>query len=411
MIDVITISRFTLFKRLLSKPYWTMTFIYVVLISLIINIPVIYSSFYANDIEKIGVFQSSALSQLEKQLPSKRISVRVYPDSIDSESIDQFVDDKLKANEVDGFLFQNSSQSSSKYNYLYNISPSSEVLKDLQTALEKLKQDRILNNISLSKDKALELVSPIELSINSINSLSFSNSKTLFYLSYGLFFMMFVMNSMYGNMLASEVAIEKSNRVMEIIVCSVSPIKQMCGKIIGLFTASMIQILIFICTVYINLNLPQNKSTFDVSISDIPISLFIYFILFFILCYLLFAMLYLCAGSLVSKTEELGQAIMPISLLLLGGFYLGISMFQAGDSAITSYATYFPFFSPFIIFARLATTSVSGWVISAVIAELVLAIIIMGYISHRIYSSGILIYGRKLSWKSAFKMIQRKPIK
>ncbi|WP_019914857.1 ABC transporter permease [Paenibacillus sp. HW567] len=408
MNDILTIIRFTLFKRLFSKPFWIMTFIFVLLITLIVNLPNIYSSLYSNPTVKVGIYQSTIAQQLQKQINSSMIDLKIYP-ALDSAN-QKYIQEKVNRKEIDGFLVEKKDQFFSSFQYRFQSPPSSATLSEIQSALQTIKQNQLITNSGLSKEQLSELVAPVQVDMNPINQKinSAESQNSIYYLAYGLFFIMFFMNSMYGNMLASEVTIEKSNRVMEIIVCSVDPFKQMCGKILGLFVACILQLSILTGSALINLTLPQNRSFFNIDLHKIPGNLFIFFISYFILCYFLYAAIYLSAGSMVSKTEELGQATMPISFLLLAGFYLGIYGFQAGPNSIIHVVSFVPFFSPFVMFMRIAVYGAPTWVIVLSISELVASIFVLAFLSLRIYSSGVLIYGNKLSWRRAFSMIRIK---
>uniref|UniRef100_UPI0016427544 ABC transporter permease n=2 Tax=Bacillales TaxID=1385 RepID=UPI0016427544 len=99
--------------------------------------------------------------------------------------------------------------------------------------------------------------------------------------------------------------------IMEILITSVSPLAQMFGKVIGIFLVGIVQIAVFGVVVGANLMLPHNQDIlqgYSLSISDINLPVLFYGLLFYILGYFLYAVLYAAIGSIVSRTEDLGQA-------------------------------------------------------------------------------------------------------
>ena len=145
-----------------------------------------------------------------------------------------------------------------------------------------------------------------------------------------------------GNMIASEVTTEKSSRIMEILITSVSPLSQMFGKVIGMFLLGLSQIAAFGVVVAVNLMLPHNMDTLkdmNLDLTAIDPMLLVFGLIFYILGYFLYAMLYAAIGSIVSRTEDLGQAVMPITMLSLVAFYIAIFSLSAPNSMLMKVST------------------------------------------------------------------------
>jgi ABC-2 type transport system permease protein len=214
---------------------------------------------------------------------------------------------------------------------------------------------------------------------------------------------------MTGNMIAAEVTAEKSSRIMEILITSVSPLSQMFGKVIGMLLVGLSQIVIFIAAVVVNMSLPHNAAIFqqyNIDLTQIDPMLLVYGLLFYILGYFLFAVLFAAVGSMVSRTEELGQAVMPITIISLIAFY--ISMFSIGtpDTMLVKVASFVPFTSPTAMILRVGLGQVAYWEIWLSIAILLVSIFICGWISAKIYRTGVLMYGKRPSWKELRKAMK-----
>jgi ABC-2 type transport system permease protein len=228
-------------------------------------------------------------------------------------------------------------------------------------------------------------------------------------LVYVMIIVLFMGIMITGQLIATEITAEKNSRVMEVLVTSVAPLTQMFGKIFGMFLVGTFQIVFFILVVVINLNLPHNidlLSSMDLSLSDIDPMVLIAAIFFYLTGYFLYATLYAAIGSIVSRTEELGQAVTPLMFLSMAGFYIGIFSIGTPDSALVKITSFIPFFTPFIMFLRIGLTEPAWWEVGLAIAGLFLSILFFGWLSAKIYRTGVLMYGKRPGWKELRKAMK-----
>lgn len=222
-----------------------------------------------------------------------------------------------------------------------------------------------------------------------------------------IFLFMAIMTS--GNMIASEITAEKSSRVMEILITSVSPLKQMFGKIFGMFVVVIVQVTFYLAVILTNISMPHNKGALgnlDIDLSLVDPILLIYALLFFLTGFFLFATLYAAVGSIVSRTEDLGQAVMPLTFVSLAGFYIAIFSISAPDSMLVKVTSYIPVFSPFVMLLRLGLTDVPMWQTLLSFGILLVSIYAAVYISAKIYRTGVLMYGKRPSLKEIRKAMK-----
>lgn len=178
---------------------------------------------------------------------------------------------------------------------------------------------------------------------------------------------------------------------MEILITSVKPLNQMFGKIIGIFLVGLVQIAVFGVVVAANLMLPNNVGMlqeFHLSLTDLNISVLLYGLVFYIVGYFLFAVLYAAVGSIVSRTEELGQAVMPITMLGLAAFYIGIFSISSPGTMLIKVTSFIPFTAPTAMLVRIGMGTVPTWQILISLALLVVSIIVFGWLSAKIYRTG-----------------------
>lgn len=288
----------------------------------------------------------------------------------------------------------------------------STLYTDLQTSLQQVKTTLAASQINLSPEQLQKLYEPVHfekfaLEKNAKTEEELNQARGLVYV---LLFIIYFSVIMYANMIAMEVATEKSSRVMEILISSVSPIKQMFAKIIGIGLVSLTQLAVFLLVGYYSLtkNMESLKEGFFgvYGFGDIPLDTIIYAVVFFILGYFLYATLAAFLGSLVSRIEDVQQMITPMTLLVVGGFM--IAMFGLGkpDATFITITSYIPFFTPMIMFLRVGMLTIPLWEAFLGISILIATIIVLAIFGARVYRGGVLMYGKSNSYKDIKKALQ-----
>lgn len=289
----------------------------------------------------------------------------------------------------------------------------SKVNDALQQALQQLKVSIATNQIGLSSEQISKLYQPVKfeqvaLEKNAKTAEELNQARGLVYV---LLFFIYMSVIMYANMIAMEVATEKSSRVMEILISSASPVQQMFGKIIGVALVSITQIIALLAIGYMSLkqNISQLSGVFEYfGFDNIQIATIGYGILFFLLGYLLFATMAAVLGSLVSRIEDAQQIVTPMTLLVVAAFM--IAMFGLGnpESPFITITSFIPFFAPMIMFLRVGMLTIPVWQISLSIGLLVLTIILMAVFGAKVYKGGVLLYGKSSSLKDIKKALTLK---
>ncbi|MGG3471164.1 ABC transporter permease [Neobacillus pocheonensis] len=288
----------------------------------------------------------------------------------------------------------------------------SSLFTDLQTSLQQVKTMQAATQINLNPTQLKNLYEPVSfeklaLEKNAKTEEELNQARGLVYV---LLFVIYFSVIMYANMIAMEVATEKSSRVMEILISSVSPIKQMFAKIIGIGLLSLTQLAAFLIVGYYSLTKNMNSlkdGFFGVyGFKDIPVETIVYAVIFFILGYFLYATLAAFLGSLVSRIEDVQQMITPMTLLVVGGFM--IAMFGLGkpDAPFITATSYIPFFTPMIMFLRVGMLTIPVWEAIMGIAILVVTIAVLAIFGARVYRGGVLMYGQSNSFKDIKKALQ-----
>lgn len=215
--------------------------------------------------------------------------------------------------------------------------------------------------------------------------------------TYILLMLLYMTVMLYGQMVATSVASEKSNRAMEMLITSAHPMSLMFGKVIGSGLAGLMQIGIFVLSAFgfykINAasytDVPMVRSAFNM-----PAEILVYTILFYLLGYFMYAFLYGALGSLASRTEDINTSIMPIVLVFMVAMFVAIFGMVTPDAVLVTVASMVPFLSPMAMFVRICMTDVPFYQILISIVLMLLTIIGIGWLSARIYRIGILMYGK-----------------
>lgn len=288
----------------------------------------------------------------------------------------------------------------------------SGMYSDLQTSLQQIKTMLAASQIKLTPVQLQKLYEPISfqkiaLEKNAKTEEQLNQARGLVYV---LLFIIYFAVILYANMIAMEVATEKSSRVMEILISSVSPIKQMFAKILGIGLLSLTQLAILLSVGYFSIkrNMESLKGGFfdAFGFGNIPVGTIVYAVIFFVLGYFLYATLAAFLGSLVSRIEDVQQMITPMTMLVVGGFMIAMFGLSKPDSPFITFTSYIPFFTPMIMFLRVGMLNIPIWESLIGIGILGATIVFLAIFGARVYKGGVLMYGKSNSYKDIKKALQ-----
>jgi len=242
----------------------------------------------------------------------------------------------------------------------------------------------------------------------------------------GILIYMFIF--MYGTMVMRGVIEEKTNRIVEVIISSVKPFQLMIGKIFGVALVGLTQFVlwvlltILISTVAETLFIDQaevtnNLNTVDQSVFLNELSkltggidlllIFISFIFYFLFGYLMYSALFAAVGSAVDAEADTQQFMLPITIPLIFSFILIQPIMDNPDGALAFWMSLVPLTSPIIMMARLPF-GVETWQLTLSMLLLIIGFIFTTFIAGKIYRTGILMYGKKISYKELWKWLTYK---
>jgi ABC-2 type transport system permease protein len=325
-----------------------------------------------------------------------------------------------------------------KVEYISEDSPSLEFISDVEEVIDSVITQENLKVLGFDAKKIDEAKADSSLQLS-----KFSGEESLKGLNeikvvigglFGYLIMMFIV--IYGNFVMRSVIEEKTSRIIEIIISSVKPYQLMMGKIIGNSLAGILQFLIwaivgtllfFIASSFLGLQMGASSTVspemmdaaaanvdkmaklqmYINEISNLPLTtLIIAFIIYFIGGYFLYSSLYAAIGAAVDSETDSQQFLLPIIMPLILGVYIGFfTVINDPHGTVATVFSIIPFTSPIVMLMRIPF-GVPLWQLALSIVLLFGTFIFVVWFAAKIYRVGILMYGKKPTWKELYKWLK-----
>jgi ABC-2 type transport system permease protein len=329
-------------------------------------------------------------------------------DSTPSETEWAALQNRVSAGDIDGYLWlTDDAVAARKIKYEGRESSGFMEKSWLSGQLDRAILLRELGQRGVSGDQAEVLLKPVKLEIIQLKGghETKANDKGMFFAILIMVMLLYMAVIFYGVSVMRAVLEEKNSRVMEVLLSSATSTELMAGKLIGVGAVGLTQIGIWItmASVYALPALAASASAGEIHIA--PLTL-VAFALFFLLGYLLYSSVYAAVGAVITSEQE-GQQLQFIILLplILAVFMMGPVM-RAPDSSIAMWTSMVPFFSPILMYVRIAIQPPPAWQIAASLLILVATIAGILVLCARIYRIGILMYGKRPTLPEIMKWLK-----
>ena len=407
-----TIFKFELKNYFKNKVFIGVTIFLVAVIALATFIPNIISSISEEEVdipkEDLPIMlvksEDEGISDFVNACFTETFST--YNVVMTSKTADEIKEEILAENAECAFIVKNATS------YEYLVNNFSMYDSNAEIAEETLLSVYQLNAL---KDKGIEnndAIAILSAQIDGTTTTLGKNQMANFFYTYIMVFALYMVILLYGQMVASSVATEKSSKAMEVLITSAKPTNMMFGKVLSSCVAGFTQLLVVFgsAILFYNINKKGLGNPIIASIFNMPLSLFIFMLVFFILGFLIYAFLFGAVGSTATKLEDINTSVMPITFLFVIGFIIVITAMSSGsvDGPLVTACSYIPFTSPMAMFTRIAMSTVAWYEIAISIAILVLSVIGIGFLSAKIYRIGVLMYGNKPKIKDLILMALKK---
>lgn len=436
--------------RVQKKSFLLITFLGPIFFAAIAVLPSIIMFMAEDKGKQIAVVDQSGIV-MQKMESNSTITYHDYstadPDSLKTQLADLDLDAMLLISPVDSAT--NSVQASA-----FSDSPMSVDLKDrISATIDDAVEDYRISLYDVGDLKQImnDVKSDIIISTYTLGEdgeEKISSSEVFMIISLLLSTIIYFFIAMFSGMVMQSVIEEKTSRVVEVLVSSVKATELMFGKIIGVACVALTQFVLWIVltailvtgvTTFVGLDnmmgdpaqseqmmqmagqmggVDMQQMT-EVAQEDglgVIIStlkeinygqLIIAFFIYFALGYLLYASFFAAIGSAVENEADTQQLQMPITIPLIIGFFIAFYAFKAPDSSIVFWGSMIPFTSPIVMLARIPF-GVPTWELALSIAILVGTFIACGWASAKIYQIGILMFGKKTTFKDLWKWLRMK---
>lgn len=326
----------------------------------------------------------------------------------------------------------------------YKKLPSEFAMNTIRNELEKAIEQAKLRDANIDKEAYDRVRKPLDLKkfdIEEVSTQSYAQERAVIGFFFG--YIMFIFIFMYGVQVMRGVMEEKQNRIVEVLIGSVKPFQLMMGKIIGIALVGFIQFILWIIITTTMLGvgttaLAANKfdakqlaeqgmtsevqakleqaqgdgaASFDQEqvlgpLRQLNIPLILGVFLFYFICgYLLYSSLLAAIGSAVDSETDTQQFMFPVTIPMVAAIIIAQMAVYNPESPAVFWSSLIPFTSPIVMMVRVAMGSAPAWQLLFSMALLVATFIGTTWLAGRIYRTGILMYGKKASWKEMGKWL------
>ncbi len=336
--------------------------------------------------------------------------------SADAKSIEQIkreLTGKITDKEIDAYLIVPANYDAPDAKFEFFSRKAGDILSNsfLERATNGAVRSQRLADANISEDKLKDLSRNVDFSKTTISEKGDEkDGEGIFAVAFIIGLMIFIMLTMYGQQILSAVVEEKETRIAEILFSSAKPFELMMGKLVGVCLAGLTQLAILIISALALAGIGlanMNAAGMNVSIPDITPLTVIYFFIFFILGFFIYATIYALVGSMVTNVQEGGQfAMFPVMFLVIG-FYFSFAVIRDPNSSLSFWVSIAPFFAPITMPVRILAETPPFWQIGLSILINSLAIAGLVWLASRVYRVGMLMYGKRATIPEVWKWIRQ----
>jgi len=277
--------------------------------------------------------------------------------------------------------------------------------------LEKLTRNQVNPQVLASLAKPVALVT---LRVSQ-GTLTGQTGEASFLLAYIMSFVLYMALLLYGMQVLTSTVEEKTSRINEVLVSSLTPFQLLLGKVLGVGSVGLIQLTIWASAAYA---LSSQRATVarllgapPEAIASIPIpniapNVFVVFLLFFLLGFFFYAAAYAAVGSSCNTVQETQQAAMPLTLLIVLGLLLMFRLLDEPSGTLGRVLSLVPPFAPFVTPVRNSLSPLSPGDLLASVAAMVVGVLAMAWVAGRIYRVGILMYGKRATFREVVRWVR-----
>jgi ABC-2 type transport system permease protein len=326
---------------------------------------------------------------------------------------------RIGRDELEGYLVipPDILQNSQSKVFYYGRNVSDEITgKQIEDRLNRgVRRQRLIAS-GVNEQSVDELAKPVGMITYPVNEKGEEGAKSSgggFALVFVVAFLIYITVLLYGQVVLGAIVEEKETRIAEILFSSVRSTTLMLGKLVGVSLVALTQLgiwaLVFALLTAFGVGwlAAQGLDISGMGLPHLPAMFFVYFFLFFILGYFIFAAIYVFIGSMVTTTQEGGQMAMPVVFLLVASLYMAFPVIRSPNSSFAFWVSMFPFFSPITMLVRIVSQTPPVWQILLSLLIGAATVVLLLWPASRIYRVGMLMYGKKASIPEVLRWIRQ----
>lgn len=367
-------------------------------------------------IDHSGIVYDQLNAELDVKLPDssrKYIFQKVDLMANDRETLKEELKIKVSSTEIDGFIVipANAVTDSDPISLYARNTGNFDMNRQLRSSINKIITDYRITQSGLEPEVVNKLTHWIDLKTIKITKSSEEKEGGFLkdYLStFAMVMILYMTIVLYGSSIMRGVIQEKNTRIIEILLSSASSFQLMLGKILGIGAAGLTQYLIWSVFGVMIIKYGNLITGAESPLLSLSPDVFIYFIIFFVLGYFLFATLYASIGALANSDQEAQQMSFPVVFMLIVPLIMMTFLTKNPDSNISIVLSMVPFFSPILMFSRINISTPPFYEILICIILMLVTILIITWIAAKVYRLGILMYGKRPTLPEIMRWIKSK---
>ncbi len=307
--------------------------------------------------------------------------------------------------------------SSSKLQYYGNNVGSFESMGRIQSVFSRVFATARLSRSGVDPALVMGAMTPADLQTTKVSDgkTTGQSGEASFFIAYFMGFVLYLGIILYGQQTMTSVIEEKTSRIMEVLASSLTPFQMLLGKVVGVGLVGLTQMTIWGGSVFlVGSNRAKLAGMFGVSadaIQSFPIptmapDLLVIFLVYFALGFLLYGALYASIGSMVNTVQEAQQSAVFVTIVIMIGFFSVFALIKDPTGPLGVTMSFIPFFAPFVMPVRWSLASVPTSQLAISLALMIIGLLACVWLAGRIYRTGILMYGKKPTFRELFHWIR-----
>jgi ABC-2 type transport system permease protein len=315
---------------------------------------------------------------------------------------------RVEAGEIDGYLVLRSDFLQSGRCTYYGEQLSGVIgVEVLESVLDQTIQQRRMERLGIRASDLDQVMRGAELELRYIGDEAGEKGlESRLFVGIAMIMGLYFMIIFYGQFTMQAVIEDKSSRVVEVMLASVTPTQLMIGKIVGQGLVGLSQFLLWVIFAAVLANVGGRIADLELELGLIGLDLWLYFGLFFILGYFLYSTIYAGVGALCSSTQDAQQFAGPITMMIVLPMLMLQVAIRNPDTGLAVGMSLFPLFTPILMFIRIVVGKPPLWQILLSIVLLAGSALFMARVAGKLFRLSILDFGKAPSWGQLVKLLR-----